>query len=114
MNILDFHFDAMLEHFNAALLEMGAHPEAIAEFIQLLGRIRKYITTGSRPAGVAMMMEECGRWCRHGEDVDGSKGGRAAKGRDVPQPGGKCGDSEDHESNVSAFAGTVMSMVVFL
>ncbi|KAF4740150.1 hypothetical protein FOZ63_029232 [Perkinsus olseni] len=47
MNIMDFHFDAMLEHFNAAFLEMGVHSEAIADFLQLLGGIRKYITTGS-------------------------------------------------------------------
>ncbi|KAF4667665.1 hypothetical protein FOL47_003438 [Perkinsus chesapeaki] len=46
MNIMDYHFDAMLEHLGSSLAEMGTHPEAIADCMQLLGRVRKYITTG--------------------------------------------------------------------
>jgi len=46
MNVTDYHFDAVLELFSAAFLELGVHPEANKDAIAACGKIRKDVTTG--------------------------------------------------------------------
>jgi truncated hemoglobin YjbI len=46
MNITDFHVDAMLELFAGTFQEMGVHPDAAADALAHIGKIRKDLTTG--------------------------------------------------------------------
>eukprot|EP00451_Oxyrrhis_marina_P012213 CAMPEP_0204315914 /NCGR_PEP_ID=MMETSP0469-20131031/5104_1 /ASSEMBLY_ACC=CAM_ASM_000384 /TAXON_ID=2969 /ORGANISM="Oxyrrhis marina" /LENGTH=1158 /DNA_ID=CAMNT_0051296633 /DNA_START=50 /DNA_END=3526 /DNA_ORIENTATION=+ len=46
MNITDYHFDALLDVFQASLLELGVHPDATKDAIAACGKIRKDVTTG--------------------------------------------------------------------
>ena len=46
MNITDFHVDAMIELFAATFQEMGVHPDASADALAHIGKIRKDLTTG--------------------------------------------------------------------
>mmetsp|Transcript_10881 Transcript_10881/g.23218 ORF Transcript_10881/g.23218 Transcript_10881/m.23218 type:complete len:1155 (+) Transcript_10881:86-3550(+) len=46
MNIMDYHFDALVDIYTDAMTELGIHPDAAKDFAAALGRIRKDITTG--------------------------------------------------------------------
>uniref|UniRef100_A0A7S4GMC9 Uncharacterized protein n=1 Tax=Oxyrrhis marina TaxID=2969 RepID=A0A7S4GMC9_OXYMA len=46
MNITDYHFDALLDVFQASMLELGVHPDATKDAIAACGKIRKDVTTG--------------------------------------------------------------------
>ncbi|KAF4651942.1 hypothetical protein FOL47_011343 [Perkinsus chesapeaki] len=64
MNITDYHFDAVVEHFQGAFEELGVHPNAVLDAAAALGTARREITTGC-----TVRMEVARRNTEKGKDI---------------------------------------------
>ncbi|EER18560.1 hypothetical protein Pmar_PMAR008889 [Perkinsus marinus ATCC 50983] len=64
MNITDYHFDAVVEHFQAAFEELGVHPNAVIDAVMAFRTVRREITTGC-----TVRMEVARRNMEKGKDL---------------------------------------------
>ncbi|KAF4673878.1 hypothetical protein FOL46_006286 [Perkinsus olseni] len=72
MNITDYHFDAVVEHFQNAVEELGVHPNAVLDAVTAFRTVRREITTGC-----TVRMEVARRNMEKGKDLLYRKVGEA-------------------------------------